>query len=84
MRGPVGLLAPTDQTASLVDLAVQHEGATLSVHIDPRFLVPPTLKQGRLLFNVEGHGRFWLVIPAERGEGTAGPTHESAPVKQGE
>lgn len=78
MRGPVGLFAAPEQSAELVDLAVEHEGIELTVHLDSRFLHPPYLKRQRLLFALEGHGRFWLHVAGE-GESRAG-----ASAQQGE
>jgi hypothetical protein len=84
MRGPVGLFAPPTGDTAFVDLAVPHEESELIVHLDPKFLAPPYLKGNRLLFNVEGHGRFWLHVAGEH-ESTAGrPRATSAPAGQGE
>jgi hypothetical protein len=62
MRGPVGLLVPPATGTALVRLAVPHADGGIIVHIDPRFLEAPYLKRGRLLFAIEGFGRFWLQI----------------------
>lgn len=43
-------------------LTVPLEGGELVVHLDPRFLGPPYLKKNRLLFAIEGYGRFWLTV----------------------
>lgn len=54
-------MLPTAQLA-LNMLTVPLEGGELVVHLDPRFLGPPYLKKNRLLFAIEGYGRFWLTV----------------------
>jgi hypothetical protein len=55
----VGLLEKPAESGELVAFAVEGEAA-LEVHVDPRYLVPPYVKKGELLFHVEGYGRFRL------------------------
>ncbi|HNX50301.1 MAG TPA: hypothetical protein PKL08_09060 [Thermoanaerobaculaceae bacterium] len=69
----MGLFAPPATEVALVRLTVPHEDAELVVHLDPRFFAPPYLKKNRLLFAIEGYGRFWLTVEGNA-EGSGGLT----------
>lgn len=62
MRGPVGLFAPPEKPHDLVAFVHTDEQGTIEIFIERSLLAPPHLKNGELLLNVEGYGRFRLQV----------------------
>jgi hypothetical protein len=61
----VGLLEQPQDAAELTHLVVEALEGTIEVLVDERFL-STHVREGALLFSVEGHGRFRLHLPGER------------------
>lgn len=62
----MGLFEPQDdESVRLTELVCGGDDAGLRVFVDERLLGVPYLRDGCLLFNVEGFGRFRLYVSRE-------------------